>query len=313
MFAKNLESLLTELCQKGDVSYASNKEIATRFDALRGFGQLPRGRVHRATPLTNAQIAAAIFGLASELPNWAGHAAVILSKLQPVGGPDAAFYGTASLQNAVEKILCDNDARKSVINLSVSVSESAINSNGFATLSYDDNGTRSRAFFVPRQALSLLRQGAETHFDAERRYAEVSRQISFSRKFFNRIAQAVQRARSLPCLPAGDGSEYDAEEAQAERYRKLRVNGRSNFLSIGVDNQVTWPMEETVVEFDRYHLVLMPKTRDHVQSVHIDLHANRLSDLDAMTVVNRFLSMMTWCDDQYAVAQGGTSGSPETV
>jgi hypothetical protein len=32
-----------------------------------------------------------------------------------------------------------------------------------------------------------------------------------------------------------------------------------------------------------------------------------------MTVVNRFLSIMTWCDDQYAIAQDGWSGNPVPV
>ena len=31
---------------------------------------------------------------------------------------------------------------------------------------------------------------------------------------------------------------------------------------------------------------------------------------DARTVVNRFLSLMTWCDDQFAVAQDGWAGNP---
>src|SRR3546814_12520782 len=55
------------------------------------------------------------------------------------------------------------------------------------------------------------------------------------------------------------------------------------------------------------------KTKDHVQSIHIDLHANRLSMEEARTVINRFLSLMTWCDDQYAIAQDGWSGNPVPV
>src|SRR3546814_18303966 len=57
----------------------------------------------------------------------------------------------------------------------------------------------------------------------------------------------------------------------------------------------------------------MPKTKDHVQSIHIVLHANRLSMEEARTVINRFLSLMTWCDDQYAIAQDGWSGNPVPV
>jgi hypothetical protein len=108
----------------------------------------------------------------------------------------------------------------------------------------------------------------------------------------------------------GDGSEYNAEEAEQERRQKLGVRTDSRFLNVGVDNQVTWPKEEKLIKFDRYQLVLMPKTKDNVQSVHVDLTGNRLNDRDAMTVINRFLSVMAWCDDNFAIAQHGWSGNP---
>jgi hypothetical protein len=109
----------------------------------------------------------------------------------------------------------------------------------------------------------------------------VSRETSFNREFFDDLARAVQLARARKTPPEGDGSEYDTEDALQERYRKLGVRPGSNFLNIGVDNQVTWPREETVVNFDRYSLVLMPKTKDSVQSISIDLAANRLSNVTA--------------------------------
>ncbi len=72
MFAKNLETLLSELCQKSDVSRSRRHEFAERFDALRGCGLLPRGRENRAKLLTNRKIAAAI--LVWHLQNPAGRA-----------------------------------------------------------------------------------------------------------------------------------------------------------------------------------------------------------------------------------------------
>ena len=72
MFAKNLEITLVLLCEKGDVSSTPSTDIANRFEALRRYGKLPRGREKHAQPLTNGEIAAAIFGLASANPNWVG-------------------------------------------------------------------------------------------------------------------------------------------------------------------------------------------------------------------------------------------------
>jgi hypothetical protein len=63
MFAKNMESILTSLCEKSDVSHGAPNEAAERFDALRRYGRLPRGREKRGESSTNADVAAAISGL----------------------------------------------------------------------------------------------------------------------------------------------------------------------------------------------------------------------------------------------------------
>jgi hypothetical protein len=142
MFAKNLEIVLAYLCEKGDVSHSLPQEFAARFDALRRYGVLPRGRERRDQLLTNSQIASAILSLATLHPNWAGHAAKILSGLRPIGGVDASFFGTSTLQESIAYILTDATARNSVIRLGVSAAEGGVNSNGYATLSYEIGGSR---------------------------------------------------------------------------------------------------------------------------------------------------------------------------
>lgn len=82
---------------------------------------------------------------------------------------------------------------------------------------------------------------------------------------------------------------------------------------MAADNHVTWPKEPTLVKFDGYHFVLMPRTRDNVQSVHMDLVQNRLDDSNATTVLRRFLSIMAWCDDNFATLGFGWSGNPVPV
>src|ERR1022692_3389516 len=313
MFAKQLEITLALLSQKSDVSSLPSDEMANRFEALRANRKLPYGRERREQALTNGEIAAAILGLASTNPKWAGHVAIVLCNLRPVGAADASFVGASTLQESVERILTDFAVRKSVIRLTVSGAESGTNSHGYAMLTYEIDGTRRRASYVRKEAVSLLLPGAERDFDAEMPNSPVSEEKSFSQDFFKRIALEIEIARAHPAPPAGDGSEYDAEEARQARYRNLGVRPESRFLNIGVDNQVTWPQEEAVVKFDQYQFVLMPKTRDHVQSIHLDLATNRLTDREAMTIINRFLIVMTWCDDQFAVAQDGWSGNPVPV
>ena len=123
----------------------------------------------------------------------------------------------------------------------------------------------------------------------------------------------METAALHPGEPAGDGSEYDQEEAKQALWKKLGVTPSSRFLNMAADNHVTWPREPTLVKFDGYHLVLMPRTKDHVQSVHVDLTGNSLDSSSATTVIRRFLSIMAWCDDSFATLGFGWSGNPVPV
>jgi hypothetical protein len=310
LFAKNLEFLFVECCEQCDFSHANPAEIAERFESLRAYGRLPRGRENRARHLSLTEISAAILGLVPPNPKWAGHAAVVLSNLQPVGGSGTSFAGATTLIQVIEKLLADSGEQNGFLHLTLSGAERATNSNGFGALVYQQNGVRRRTSFVSRMALSLFQPGAESALDAELSQARISRCIVFNQAFFRQMAKAIARSIALSEAPLGDGSEYDAEEARQARYQALGVQRGSRFLNIGVDTQVAWPAQERLVQFDQYHVVFMPKTEEHTQSIHVDLHANRLSREQAVTVANRLLSVLAWCDDQFAITQGGWSGNP---
>ncbi|MBA3677777.1 MAG: hypothetical protein H0W74_10320 [Sphingosinicella sp.] len=311
MLAKQLANILTELCRASDVTTDTPLDMEQRFETLRGYGRLPRGRENRGRGLTNEQIVTALLGLVAAQPGWAGHIAAIIAKLKPVGGKTDALGGAATLTDALSNVLTDETIRASIISVRLSVAEAGTNSHGLAVINYEHDGARRQLSFVRDEAVSLLQPGAT--FDAELRNAPVSRELVFNQRFFERLARKIKGARAYPSPPIGDGSEYDKEDAEKVRRERLGATSSSHFLNIGVDNQVTWPREVMLIKFDRYKLVLMPKTREHVQSIHIDLHANKVSMEEARTVINRFLSLMTWCDDQYAIAQDGWSGNPVPV
>lgn len=313
MLAKQLSSTLIELCRGSDVTSDTFSDMDQRFESLRGYNRLPRGRENRGQALTNEQIVAAIFGLVAVLPGWAGHVCTIIATLKPVGGKTDALGGAATLTEVLTNVIANQVVREAIVAVRLSVAETATNSNGLAVITYDWNGVRCYLPFVRSEAVSLLQPGAAEKFDAELRNSPVSRELVFNRHFFEQLAQKIEVSRAYPSPPIGDGSEYDKEDAEREQRARLGVTPSSRFLNIGVDNQVTWPREETLVDFDRYKFVLMPKTKEHVQSIHVDLHANRLSMEEARTVINRFLSVLTWCDDQYAIAQDGWSGNPVPV
>ncbi len=277
MLAKQLSHLLTALCRGSDVKTDTPLDMDLRFESLRGYGRLPRGRENRDRALTNEQIVAALLGLVAAQPGWAGHVATIIAKLKPVGGKTDLFGCAATLTDALSNLLADQLTRDSIIAVRLSAAEAGTNSHGLAVITYELDDSRHQLSFVPDEAGSLLQPGAEARFDADLRNAPVSRELILNRRFFERLARKVADSRAYPSPPIGDGSEYDKEDAERTRHKRLGVTPTSHFLNIGVDNQVTWPREEILIEFDRYKLVLMPKTNDHVQSIHVDLTANKLS------------------------------------
>lgn len=84
MYASNLELLLFELTETADASRSDRMDMTKRFDSLRRYGRLPRGRENHAALLSDEQIASAILGLASDRPGWSGHVSLLLGKLVPV-------------------------------------------------------------------------------------------------------------------------------------------------------------------------------------------------------------------------------------
>ena len=234
----------------------------------------------------------------------------MLGSLVPVGGASASISGSETLVQAVQVILSDKVARKDLVSLTISSATSGTNSNGQATIKTRTADGDHTVSFVSQLALSLPKRGAEKTYDHSYQYADAVRFLSLNKRFFESLVQQRDLIQKHRPKPISDGSEYDAGEAEKQRLKKLGVRNDSRYLTIGVDNQVTWPKEETLVNFDRFTLVLLPKTKEYVQSINIDLAANKLTMRDATTVINRFLSLMTWCDDQFAVAQHGWAGSP---
>lgn len=310
MYASNLEEALYLLMDKTDASRADPSEFHARMESLRRYGRLPRGRENHATLLSDEQIADAILGLAAIKPDWAGHVALILRTLTPVGGKEVSFERAEKLSEAVQTLLKDNQACKRLIDLSLTSAEYGTNANGHATLRYQSADGEKSVHFVHQLAVSLHGAGAEKSYDPRSWARPASRQLVLSRAFFEKLTKRIEAIRRLKPGPLSDGSEYDATEAEERRWKALGVQHNSHYLNIGVDNQVTWPRTEALVTFDRYTMVLLPKTKENVQSISMDLTANKLNEQEALTVINRFLSVLCFCDDQYAVAQDGWSGNP---
>ncbi len=86
------------------------------------------------------------------------------------------------------------------------------------------------------------------------------------------------------------------------------------WLNVGVKGGAIWPAKETTVEFGGHKLLLKPATRDTEHSIHINLNLRGIpSDVYAMTLINRFLSVLSWCDDQPMENLYGWSGTTTPV
>ncbi len=85
-----------------------------------------------------------------------------------------------------------------------------------------------------------------------------------------------------------------------------------NWLNVGVSGKAIWPTDETSIQFGGCILLLRPATPISSQSIHIDLDSG-VSEEDALTIINRFLSVLSWCDDQPMENKYGWSGNPVPV
>jgi hypothetical protein len=80
-----------------------------------------------------------------------------------------------------------------------------------------------------------------------------------------------------------------------------------NWLNVGIKGHATWPTKETTVKFSGHELLLKPGTKNTEQSIHVNL--NKISQQGALTLINRFLSILSWCSATPMENLYGHSGS----
>lgn len=314
MLASRFESLLAEEVGKTDLSRRAPNDMLERFESLRGYRLLPAGRTKNVTPLSLAQMATAILAIATVKPGYAGLAGKTLSNLHPVGGAEASFLKCATLGSAVECLLQSPAALDAFVELRVSDSEIYINAHGRGAIMYRSGGGILTAYYVHQNACSLFQSGSEKDFVSSDIISSAVTETVFYPPFFRRIVSELKREASAPPIPSFiDPRDEDEETRKEERIKRLGILPNSKFLNLAVDNQVTWPPKETVVNFEGHRLILMPPTCEHTTSIHIDLVGQRIASENAVSLINRFLSLMTWCDDNFAILQEGWSGNPIPV
>ena len=83
------------------------------------------------------------------------------------------------------------------------------------------------------------------------------------------------------------------------------------WMNLGVSGQCGWPHERVDVRFGESELVLLPQTKENSASVHIRVQSN--DQLQELTIVNRFLSIVSWGYKDSLQNHYGWSGNPVPV
>ena len=285
------------------------EESQKRFESLRGYGLLPRGRENAAVRLLDEQVAHAVLGFCHPKPGFAGHAALIWGDLRPVGGPSDPIAHASTLKGAIAVMIASEDAESNLLRLTMSVEQDFGDEEYSAVLLCKQNGKTHAIPFVSKYACSLLSPGAEVGYDHHRLDKLTAVQRSFGPSFFRSLSRDLFISRDMQMPLKTDWREYETEEEKDEFHRRLGAKKSSRFLNLRVEARVTWPKEPTRMQFGGHHLVLFPRTKENSNSISIDLRNERISANEAVSLINRLLSIMSWCENQPSSVHEGWSGN----
>lgn len=87
----------------------------------------------------------------------------------------------------------------------------------------------------------------------------------------------------------------------------LEVTTMDNWLNVEIKGHATWPTKETEVLFGGIELLLKPGSKTMEQSIHVNLKG--IAEHEALTLINRFISILSWCDGVPMENLYGFSGS----
>ena len=99
MIARQLETIIERKISTFGISNQPWGHVSQRFESLRAYGLLPKGRVRNSQHLTTEQIVSGILSIIASNSSFSGHTALILKALKPVGGPKASFNNSSVISS----------------------------------------------------------------------------------------------------------------------------------------------------------------------------------------------------------------------
>lgn len=199
MIAKRLETLMAQAAGR------SEAEMVQRFQNGREFGLLPRSRGRNAEDLSIREVVGAILLAVSENTTQSGLMSTILQGLLPVGGVDASFMRADTFGAAIETFFAKPEAIEAVREVRVSANEIYRNSHGRAAIIYADGDQEKTAYYVRREAVSLLQPGADKTYEPRALITSSINETVLFPGFFKRIARELAAIPNV--TPSGLTSE----------------------------------------------------------------------------------------------------------
>ena len=189
MIAKRLEGLIADTAGRGET------EMVQRFQKLRDSGLLPKSRGKNADDLSHDEIVSGILSVIAARPAYTGPTAKFLKDLRPVGGTNASFANATTFGKALELLINDPDALDALLEVRVSDSEVYNNSHGRAAIVYRLGKGEKVAYYVRKEAVSLMQVGAQDTYNPRDLISDVIIETVFLARFFKRIARELEEER----------------------------------------------------------------------------------------------------------------------
>ena len=189
MIAKRLEALIM------DTAGRSETEMVQRFQKLRDSGLLPKSRGKNADDLSHDEIFSGILSVIAARPGYAGLTAKFLRDLRPVGGVEASFADAKTFGKAIQALFNDPDALNALLEIRVSDSEVYKNSHGRAAIIYRSGNAEKVAYYVRKEAVSLMQAGARGNYNPRDLISDVITETVFLPHLFKSIARELEEKR----------------------------------------------------------------------------------------------------------------------
>jgi hypothetical protein len=190
MKSKSLEMLLAH-------ESGLHSEMVTRFQRLREFRLISKGRGRNAEFLNTDEVVSGILSMVADKSGMAASTVIGLRNLKPAGAQEDAFARAPTLATAIAAAIEDETIRASVKRIYLGDSDPVSSMATSAEIVYEAGNYECVTQYVPGTAVSLFREGAEVGFDRHSLHKpSVSRELVITPRLLSSIAREIRDAKA---------------------------------------------------------------------------------------------------------------------